>query len=85
VTAVWAEVEPPCTRHDPELFFPDRQLRPGRNSEDDPWVAAARRVCAGCPVRLECLRTALDNREDYGIWGGTTPDERRDMLRSRVA
>ncbi len=86
MTAVWAEVEPPCTRHDPELFFPDQYRRPGFNVEGDPpWVAAARRVCARCPVQQACLQTALDNGEDYGIWGGTTPVERRDLLDQRAS
>ena len=38
----------------------------------------ARRVCAACPVREECLEVAV--REDHwGVWGGTTRAERRRM------
>ena len=37
----------------------------------------ARSVCAGCPVRLECLAEALDNRIEWGVWGGMTERERR--------
>lgn len=29
-----------------------------------------------CPRRNECLRTAMQNRENYGIWGGMTPEAR---------
>ena len=42
----------------------------------------ASRVCTGCPVRAECLAEALDNRIEYGIWGGKTERERRALLRS---
>jgi WhiB family redox-sensing transcriptional regulator len=43
----------------------------------------ARLVCAGCPVRLECLSEALDNRIEWGVWGGMTERERRLLLRQR--
>ncbi|WP_318209461.1 MULTISPECIES: WhiB family transcriptional regulator [unclassified Streptomyces] len=36
----------------------------------------ARQVCAACPVRLDCLNWALENKEDVGMWGGLTPKER---------
>lgn len=37
----------------------------------------------GCPVRAECLADALDNRIEFGIWGGMTERERRALLRRR--
>lgn len=40
-------------------------------------------VCVGCPVRAECLAEALDNRIEWGIWGGLTERERRALLRQR--
>jgi len=43
----------------------------------------ARAVCSACPVRLECLADALDNRMDFGVWGGMTERERRALLRRR--
>lgn len=43
----------------------------------------AKTVCAGCPVRTECLADALDNRVEFGIWGGLTERERRALLRRR--
>jgi len=44
----------------------------------------ARLVCAGCPVRMECLSEALDNRIEWGVWGGMTERERRLLLRQRT-
>jgi WhiB family redox-sensing transcriptional regulator len=43
----------------------------------------ARLLCSGCPVRFECLSEALDNRIEWGIWGGMTERERRLLLRQR--
>ena len=40
-------------------------------------------VCLGCPVRTECLAEALDNRIEFGVWGGMTERERRALLRRR--
>jgi WhiB family redox-sensing transcriptional regulator len=42
----------------------------------------AKRICAGCMVRDECLRAALDRHESYGIWGGLNEFERRALTRA---
>jgi len=39
-------------------------------------VAEAKAICAGCPVRNECLAFALRTGQVDGIWGGTTTHER---------
>ena len=39
--------------------------------------------CRACPVRTECLAHALDERIEFGVWGGATERERRALLRSR--
>jgi WhiB family redox-sensing transcriptional regulator len=43
----------------------------------------AKALCLGCPVRTECLADALDNRVEFGVWGGMTERERRALLRRR--
>jgi WhiB family redox-sensing transcriptional regulator len=61
---------------DPELFFPVSESGPAV------WqVAAAKAVCARCPVTADCLSWAMRAGEADGIWGGTTPGERRTLRR----
>lgn len=40
-------------------------------------------VCAGCPVREECLAYALERRMVDGLWGGMTPGMRKKLRRAR--
>jgi WhiB family redox-sensing transcriptional regulator len=65
-----------CRDEDPELFFPVSNMGPGAAQ-----TAKAKAVCARCPVREQCLRYALDNGLDHGVFGGFTEDERRDLVR----
>ena len=60
-----------CAQVDPELFFPDK----GESSRP------AKRVCASCEVRTECLQEALDRGERFGVWGGLSERERRVLAR----
>jgi WhiB family redox-sensing transcriptional regulator len=41
--------------------------------------SSAKRVCADCPVRRECLDYAMRVHEPFGIWGGLTEAERRQL------
>ncbi|MFI1259063.1 WhiB family transcriptional regulator [Streptomyces netropsis] len=34
-----------------------------------------------CPVMEQCLQWALESRQDSGVWGGLSEDERRAMKR----
>lgn len=52
---------------DEEVFFPDFDDYPDTIQKK---VSAAKEICAVCPVRMKCLQSALDNNEDYGVWGG---------------
>jgi hypothetical protein len=38
-------------------------------------------VCRRCPLQSDCLAWALACREDHGIWGGKTEEERRALQR----
>jgi hypothetical protein len=65
-----------CRNIDSELFFPTAEGGRMRALQ----VSAAKAVCAGCPVRVQCLAEA---RIPYGIAGGLTAEERRGLPRSR--
>lgn len=41
-------------------------------------IAQAKAVCGSCIAQAKCLSYAINN-EDYGVWGGTTPAERRKL------
>jgi WhiB family redox-sensing transcriptional regulator len=41
--------------------------------------STAKRICAACPVRRECLDYAMRVHEPFGIWGGLTEAERRQL------
>jgi hypothetical protein len=75
VAAVWPgdfRHRAACREVDPELFFPTAESGTVWQAQ----VAAAKAVCAGCPVRAECLAWALQALPD-GVAGGMTPQERR--------
>ena len=57
-------------RHDPDALFV-------QGAEQN----AAKRICRGCAIRDECLVEALDNRIEFGVWGGWTERDRRALLR----
>ena len=68
-----------CRDADPELFFPDGDVRSARAQ-----VKMAKLICRGCPVSATCLSWALTSSQEAGIWGGLTEDERR-RIRRRAA
>lgn len=38
-------------------------------------------ICRHCPVITECGADALDNRVEFGVWGGMTERQRRALLK----
>lgn len=64
----------PCSKADPELFFP---LSPN----DAATISKATQICYGCLIREECGQGATERGEQFGIWGGMTPEERRTLAR----
>ncbi len=68
-----------CRGVDPELFFPTAEPGPVHDEQ----VAAAKWVCARCPVREPCLTEALA-RIPYGVAGGLTEHERRELHAQRT-
>lgn len=48
------------------------------NKPSQQWEAI--KLCESCPVRKDCVRWALDNKQIWGIWGGLTPEKIRRTL-----
>ena len=69
-----------CAQSDPEAWF----------VEAGDKGAVARKICAACTVREQCLELALALESEWGIsrhgiWGGTSPRERDVIARQRRA
>jgi WhiB family redox-sensing transcriptional regulator len=49
-------------------------------------AAAAIAVCAGCPVRAQCLELSLRHWDigQHGVWGGLVATDRADLRRRRA-
>lgn len=63
-----------CLQVDPAIF----------HVEKDSSVAPAKQVCETCPARTSCLEDAMARNEQWGIWGGRTPTERRRLRKARA-
>lgn len=61
-----------CRTERPSTFYP----------VTEEGEAAAKAICATCPVQEPCLAYALKNREE-GVWGNTTEWERDEGKRPR--
>lgn len=68
-----------CRGMDPAVFHPQRH-----GHDQAKRSRAAKEVCRRCPVEDECLAFALMTEpvgSESGIWGGMTPEERRELRR----
>mgnify|MGYP000508806734 CR=1 FL=1 len=53
------------------------------DSEERISIQMAKFICAGCPIKQECLDYAMAAEEEFGIWGGLTADERKWFIHER--
>jgi len=65
-----------CLDEDPELFFPIGNTEPAFRQ-----IEAARAVCHRCEVMDTCLNWAMETRQDAGVWGGKSAEERQSLKR----
>ena len=65
-----------CREVDPDLFFPEQNDGGDRSTP-------AKRICMGCDVKAQCLEYALANDERFGIFGGLSERQRREIKRKR--
>jgi len=68
-----------CVGADVNLFFPFE------TNEQNPDYAPALFVCSGCSAQKECLDYATRTNQRDGVWGMTTPHQRRAQRRSLQA
>lgn len=66
-----------CKDLDANLFFPAGETGPAAIQ-----IQQAKAICRNCEVAEKCLEFALATHQDYGIWGGTTEEERREIRRA---
>ena len=66
-----------CSSVDPDLFFPVGVTGPAVDQ-----IAAAKAVCETCRVQKFCLDFAITTNQEYGVWGGTSEEERRVLRRA---
>lgn len=69
-----------CRGNHSHLFFPPSAQE--RKEERERREVRAKSICQICPVRSQCLDYANTIREPYGIWGGFTESERRQLVAS---
>ena len=65
-----------CRGLDSNIFYPEKP-------EIDAKIKKAIDICRSCAIIDACLEDALAKREQYGIRGGTTDRERRNIVRRR--
>ena len=64
----------PCHNVDGDIFF----------DEDEAMIALAKSLCAGCPVKAQCLEGALSRQEPCGVWGGELFEDGRVITEKRA-
>ena len=72
-----------CRGNHSYLFFPPSQVE--RKEERERREHKAKAICGVCPVQEDCLNFAVEIKEPYGIWGGLTETERRQVISKRAA
>lgn len=63
-----------CRDYDPESWFPV-----GKGDNADWQYEHVRAICNECPIKARCLADSLDRGDEFGMFGGKTPDERKEL------
>lgn len=71
-----------CRDEAEELFFGPAAAREERRAKSR-RIREAKRVCARCPVWERCRGYALENEEEFGVWGGLSEAERKQLIAER--
>lgn len=78
--------EPMCADEEYiDLFYPEARV--GRSRALDYTVkmkeSEAKIICNLCPFKQACAEYAITSKEEFGVWGSTTPSERTSLYRGR--
>jgi len=67
-----------CAQTEPDLYFPE-----GTAGSITRQVLEAKKLCFECPILNLCFESAIKTPmiEDWGVWGGTSRNERTTMRR----
>ena len=65
-----------CLDESPDHFFPIGNASPALEQ-----IEKAKAVCRRCEVAEPCLDFAMHSRQDTGVWGGLSEDERHTFQR----
>jgi WhiB family redox-sensing transcriptional regulator len=77
---VW-QIRAGCRGPQSIAFFPPAHFE--RKDEKREREARAKAICMTCRVQRDCLDYALRIREQHGIWGGLSENERKAILAER--
>ena len=77
------QVRAACRGPQSIVFFPPAHFE--RKDEKREREDHAKAICLTCSVQRDCLDYALRIREQHGIWGGLSENERKAILAEREA
>jgi len=66
-----------CRGPNQSIFFPP--VRTERRKDKRLREQRAKEICFDCPVLEDCRDFAFTIKEQHGIWGGLTENERREI------
>jgi WhiB family redox-sensing transcriptional regulator len=69
----------PCEQV-PHIFYPEDQPAYQTRAYE---TREAKAICGTCSVMKECFTFGVVSQQPYGIWGGTSAEDRRDMKSKR--
>jgi Transcription factor WhiB len=63
----------------PDVYYSEEHSDPHTRAME---IDVAKTICARCPVLVDCRDYGILAQENYGIWGGLTPLERRPLVKT---
>lgn len=78
----WEFEDPRCAEVGVELFF-NRDYDDGPKNMKFDNYKDAKKICETCDHKIECAEWGIKH-EVHGMWGGLTPQERKQIRRTRT-